>query len=74
MDRITKTANEGYIFTQIADVPIEQRAWGRVIDTTQLELFHEVPIAKFEEWQKEIEKLNPIMYNLNEEKYDDAQS
>lgn len=57
MERITKTANEGYIFTQIADVPIEQRAWGRVIDTTQLEQFHEVPIAEFKEWQEEIEAM-----------------
>lgn len=57
MERITKTANEGYIFTQIADVPIEQRAWGRVIDTTQLEQFHEVPIAEFEKWQEEIDAM-----------------
>lgn len=66
MDRITKTANEGYMFTQIADVPIEQRAWGRVIDTTQLEQFHEVPIAEFEKWQKELDAMQAeIMQMFN---------
>ena len=53
-------AKDGYIFTQIAEVPIEQRVWGRIIDTTQLEKFHEVPIEDYEEWKEEMNKLNPI--------------
>lgn len=57
MERITKQAKDGYIFTQAAEVPIEQRVWGRVIDTTQLEQFHEVPIAEFKEWQEEIDAM-----------------
>ena len=50
-----------YIFTQVAEVPIEQRVWGRVIDTAHIEHFHEVPIAEYDAWQKEMEELN----NLN---------
>lgn len=57
MERITKQAKDGYIFTQIAEVPIEQRVWGRVIDTTQLEMFHEVPIAEFKKWQDELDAM-----------------
>lgn len=60
MERITMQAKDGYIFTQIAEVPIEQRVWGRIIDTTQLEKFHEVPIEDYEEWKEEMNKLNPI--------------
>lgn len=60
MERITKQAKDGYIFTQIAEVPIEQRVWGRIIDTTQLEKFHEVPIEEKAEWQKEIDELRPM--------------
>ncbi len=60
MNRITKQAKEGYIYTQIAEVPIEQRVWGKVIDTAHIEEFHEVPISEYEEWQKEIDKLIPI--------------
>lgn len=60
MERITMQAKDGYIFTQIAEVPIEQRVWGRIIDTTQLEKFHEVPIDDYEEWKEEMDKLNPI--------------
>lgn len=58
MDRTIRIAREGYIFTQREDVAIEQRAWGRVIDTAHLDRFHEVPIEKHEEWKREIEKLN----------------
>ena len=60
MERITKQAKDGYIFTQIAEVPTEQRVWGRIIDTTQLEKFHEVPIEDYEEWQEEMDKLKPM--------------
>ena len=59
MERITKQAKDGYIFTQIKEVPIEQRVWGRVIDTTQIEMFHEVPIEEYKEWQTEMNKLRP---------------
>lgn len=60
MERITKQAKDGYIFTQIAEVPIEQRVWGRVIDTTHIEMFHEVPIEEYNEWQTEMDKLKPV--------------
>ena len=59
MARTIKTAKEGYIFTQREEVAIEQRVWGRVIDTANIKLFHEVPIAQYEQWKVEIEKLNP---------------
>lgn len=60
MERVTKTANEGYMFTQIEEVPIEQRVWGKVIDTAHIEKFHEVPISEYEKWQKKMDKLMPI--------------
>lgn len=58
MERITKQAKDGYIFTQVAEVPIEQRVWGRVIDTAYIEQFHEIPIAEYDAWQKEMEEIN----------------
>ena len=61
MERITKQAKEGYIYTQIAEVPIEQRVWGKVIDTAHIEKFHEVPYSEYEEWEKEMDKLNKEM-------------
>lgn len=60
MARTIKTAKEGYIFTQREDVAIEQRVWGRVIDTAQIKLYHEVPIEQYEAWKEEIDKLNPF--------------
>lgn len=59
MERTIRIARDGYIFTQREDVAIEQRAWGRVIDTAHLDRFHEVPIEQYEAWKREIEKLNP---------------
>ena len=55
-------AKDGYIFTQIAEVPIEQRVWGRIIDTTQLEKFHEVPIEDYEEWKEEMIKISELRW------------
>lgn len=63
MERITKQAKDGYIFTQIAEVPIEQRVWGRVIDTAQIDMFHEVPIEEYEKWKEEMDKIRPIVKN-----------
>ena len=62
MERITMQAKDGYIFTQIAEVPIEQRVWGRIIDTTQLEKFHEVPIEDYEEWKEEMIKISELRW------------
>lgn len=61
MERVTKIANEGYIFTQIEEVSIERRVWGKVIDTAHIEQFHEVPISEYEKWQEEMDKFNPMM-------------
>lgn len=59
-ERTIKTADNGYKWTQKADVPTEQRVWGDVIDTAHLDQFHQVPIAEYEAWKVEIEKLNPL--------------
>lgn len=58
MARTIKTAKEGYIFTQREEVAMDQRVWGRVIDTTNIKLYHEVPIEQYEAWRAEMEKLN----------------
>jgi hypothetical protein len=72
-ERTTKTAKEGYIFTQVEDVAIEQRVWGKVIDTAHLDQFHEVLIEQFEEWQAEMDKLRPMeasVTNLTKSDYE----
>lgn len=60
MSRITRIAKEGYIFTQVEDVAIEARVWGRVIDTAHIDKFHEVPISEFKAWEEEMAQLNPM--------------
>lgn len=58
MTRIIKEAKEGYLFTEIADVPIEERTWAKVKDAVDFTPYHEVPISEYEEWLREIEIQN----------------
>lgn len=57
MTRIIKTAKEGYLFTEIADVPTEERTWAKVKDAVDFTPYHEVPIAVYEDWKRKMDKL-----------------
>lgn len=55
MEREIKTASDGYLFTEIAEVELAQRTWAKTKDTTMMHLYHEVPIAEYEQWQQDME-------------------
>lgn len=66
MERIKVKATKGYILTQLAKKPIEERIYANRVCTSNPQDWQEVPISEYEEWKKEMEKLN----TLNNEKYE----
>ena len=61
MERVNIKADNGYKLTQVAEVALEQRLYLNAVWTEQPNAWKQVPIAEYDAWQKDIEKLN----NLN---------
>lgn len=63
MKRVEIKAKEGYALTQVADVPMEKRIYVSKVNTPTPEKWKEVHISEREAWEKEMDKLRPIIIN-----------
>lgn len=68
MKRVEKIASAGCKLTQVGEVDVGHRVYASRVHTSRPELWVEVPISEFEEWKKEMEKLNPRHHYDSENK------